>query len=392
MESLERREVMAANVTAALAPDGLLEIEGTPGADVITVNQAFDYIFVSGVNAAFPASQVRGIAVAGLAGDDRISLDSEARFFGTPLRVIAVVDGGAGNDRIIGGAADDVLIGGAGNDTIYGKAGHDEIHGGVGNDTIYGGTGNDLVRAGDGNDSVSGDAGNDTILAGEGNDVVHGNDGNDILYGENGDDTLRGGVGDDHLSGEAGRDEVFGELGRDTLTGGADNDWLYGGENDDQMLGNDGNDYMEGNVGNDAMHGGAGTDWLYGGDGDDELHGGSGDDTLLGQAGRDRFRDNWFTTYEDWNFWRESWNGLSADDFLFATIWGASSTPVTFSPPAYVTLPQLSNFYFEYLPENTGDPLWDSIARQTNPVYNAEGISVRHIIAAGIRDVYDWKT
>jgi hypothetical protein len=360
MESLERREVMAANVTATLAPDGLLQIEGTPRDDVIVVSQVNGQISVSGVRGTFAASRVKAVDVVGLEGNDEIRLDSEAwnTQFKYPnpfisvdmlpnelIRVPVLVDGGAGNDTIVGGAAADVLLGGAGNDSVDGNSGDDVIHGGAGDDTIYGRAGNDRIYADEGNDSALGGSGDDTVYADDGNDRVHGEDGNDSIWGGNGDDTLNGGLGDDSLSAEQGRDQVFGDLGHDVLTGGDGDDWLTGGDGDDYLLGNEGNDYLEGNSGNDMLHGAAGNDTLYGGDHNDELHGGTGSDALYGQAGRDRFFDNYFRTREDYNFFTESWTNSQSDAAPSVPRHNqnvTTSTPsprVTTSTPATTTTP-----------------------------------------------------
>jgi Ca2+-binding RTX toxin-like protein len=442
MESLEQRQVMAANVTAALNADGLLEIEGTPRDDVIVVNQVSGQISVSGIRGSFPVSRVKAIAVVGLEGNDEIRLNSEARvtrfqaptnpFFSLPgmlsnepVRVPVIVDGGAGNDTIVGGAAADILLGGTGNDRIDGNSGDDLIHGGAGDDAISGRSGNDRIYASEGNDSVSAGSGDDAVYGGDGNDTVHGEDGNDFIAGEkgndslwggtgndaiqagdgndaaygedgndsiwggNGDDTLNGGLGDDYLSAEQGRDQVFGELGHDILTGGEGDDWLYGGDGDDQLLGNEGNDYQNGNSGNDVMHGGAGADSLFGSDGDDQLHGGSGSDALYGQAGRDRFFDNYFTTREDCNLWRENWNGVSFDDFLMVAVASRINLPPT-AVPAPVS-PQVQQAMGYIIPAPVSDAFTNEyvgrdIDQMLNLMQNSPGISLQEIQAHAMRD------
>lgn len=336
VETLENRSLLAAQVTAALTADGLLAIEGTQAADVISVEQVNGMVSVSGIRGAVPATRVRGIVIEALGGDDRIVLNSEVQAGRQPLRVTAVVDGGAGNDTIIGTTAKDLLYGGPGNDTIRGNSGDDEIFGGEGDDLLYGEDGNDTLRAEAGNDTIGGGAGNDGIIAGDGDDAVYGDLGNDTVFGGNGRDRIWGGAGDDHLSGEAAADVIYGELGRDTLTGGEGYDLLFGGDDDDRLIGNEGDDTLYGEAGNDYLHGGAGADTVYGGLGDDELHGGSGSDALYGQAGRDRFHDNYFSTREDYNFWRESWNGVTSDLFVAVAVGSALTVPR--QVPAYAPL------------------------------------------------------
>ncbi|WP_293682877.1 calcium-binding protein [uncultured Phenylobacterium sp.] len=48
----------------------------------------------------------------------------------------AVVEGTAGDDRLVGTAADEHILGGAGNDTLSGGGGHDTLDGGAGDDRI----------------------------------------------------------------------------------------------------------------------------------------------------------------------------------------------------------------------------------------------------------------
>ena len=98
-----------------------------------------------------------------------------------------MIDGNAGNDRILGRAGDDRLTGGLGNDRIFG---------GAGNDTIAGVQGNDWLNGGAGNDTISGDANNtgdrtsfDRIFGAAGDDTLHGGDSRDRIFGGSGNDT-----------------------------------------------------------------------------------------------------------------------------------------------------------------------------------------------------------
>src|SRR5437764_8330175 len=70
----------------------------------------------------------------------------------------AVIDGGAGNDRIAGGAKDDRLTGGDGKDTITGGTGADRLDGGAGDDSLSDADGGrDWLGCGDGRDSARAD-------------------------------------------------------------------------------------------------------------------------------------------------------------------------------------------------------------------------------------------
>jgi hypothetical protein len=84
----------------------------------------------------------------------------------------------------------------------------------------------------------------------------------------------------------------------------------------------------------DLMFVGAGADTLYGGYADDELHGGDGRDALFGEQGRDRFFDNYFSTREDYDFWRESWNGIGLLEWIvIGTINSSYAKPTVPAPP-----------------------------------------------------------
>jgi len=59
-----------------------------------------------------------------------------------------VIDGGAGNDRIVGSRGGDVLLGGPGNDYIWAGSGNNVVVGGSGRDFLFGGSGQDILIAG----------------------------------------------------------------------------------------------------------------------------------------------------------------------------------------------------------------------------------------------------
>jgi Ca2+-binding RTX toxin-like protein len=114
---------------------GGVGITGTPAGIVVTHQDAFDQLTVSGG-----------------AGNDTI--DASAVLAGA---MALTIDGGAGNDTIIGSQGDDLLIGGDGNDTITGGRGSDVALLGAGNDTF-------IWNPGDGSDTVEGQDGFDTLV------------------------------------------------------------------------------------------------------------------------------------------------------------------------------------------------------------------------------------
>ena len=61
------------------------------------------------------------------------------------LDIPALIEGGAGNDKLTGGRADDILVGGSGKDNLNGRGGNDVLLGGSSKDDRNGGKGNDLL-------------------------------------------------------------------------------------------------------------------------------------------------------------------------------------------------------------------------------------------------------
>jgi Ca2+-binding RTX toxin-like protein len=251
LEQLESRQLLAIAVT----PEGVLTVTGTNKSDRIgLVLSASDIqVTINKQSLAIPLAGLTGIDIAGLKGNDRITIDPA-------ITLPATIDGGAGNDRIHSGG---------GNDTIHGGRGNDRIDGGAGEDLLFGENGNDRLAGGLGNDELDGGAGNDWLLGGDGNDILKGQWGVDHIYGNAGDDQAFGGPKND---------KIFGGPGLNLLHGGDGNDFIAGGEDDDQLFGDAGKDQLYGTSGNDRLHGGWGDDWLSGGEGDDLLDGDEGRD------------------------------------------------------------------------------------------------------------------
>src|SRR5687767_14188167 len=98
IESLENRQMMAANLTASLT-SGVLSIDGTDQGETIVVRQIDNRISIDGVSGSFNASQVALIAIEGKGGDDYIRLDIP----GQEVTKLTLVDAGEGNDFVRGG-------------------------------------------------------------------------------------------------------------------------------------------------------------------------------------------------------------------------------------------------------------------------------------------------
>lgn len=150
VESLERREMMAANLSAAF--DGwTLRIEGTNNSDQIIVRERNNQISVDNASIRFnnsnlssiAAGSVHAITVDGLAGNDIILLNSESLAGQQAITANATIHGGAGNDQIAGTLVRDYIYGDDGNDKLWGCGGDDYLSGGKGDDFLCGNGGND---------------------------------------------------------------------------------------------------------------------------------------------------------------------------------------------------------------------------------------------------------
>ena len=133
------RIVASARPTVSLTKTGRLFVDGTIGADVITLSRSGDNLTVSsnGVATVYAMSKVKRITILGGAGDDQISVHSG---------IIAVnVDAGDGSDTVTGGDGNDTLSGGPGKDSIYGGKGNDQLVGGTSIDLLDGGAGTDTA-------------------------------------------------------------------------------------------------------------------------------------------------------------------------------------------------------------------------------------------------------
>src|SRR3954469_16251826 len=204
VESLEPRKLLSANQITYQGSTSTVFIEGTTGADTVSVSvDATNIVRVSmtnafgNQNAAFARASVSQIKFVGSDGND---------YFQNTSNIVSNALGEGGNDTLIGGTV---------NDTLDGGDGDDNLNGADGNDTITGGAGNDFIDGAVGRNTLYGGIGDDTLVAG--------NDGN-VMYGEDGIDKLTGGTGGDWFDGGA---------GADTITGGAGDDTISGGDGDD---------------------------------------------------------------------------------------------------------------------------------------------------------------
>lgn len=160
IESLERRELMAADVALA---GGVLNIVGTEMNDQVVVSQLDNAIQVTVTDAAngntlinrsFAASAVKSVNIQCLGGDD-LAINN--------TNIPSTMNGGRGNDQLFGGAARDIIFGEMGHDLICGFAGNDLLHGGADDDAIFGEDGDDEILGGTGFNLLSGGLGLDSL-------------------------------------------------------------------------------------------------------------------------------------------------------------------------------------------------------------------------------------
>ena len=145
------------------ADDGLVQVNGTAAADVLTwgagegLNLNFNQNGDRDVDVSHDAFSDGFIVANGAAGPDLINAQSDYTGFGV------FSQGGRGNDVLIAPRQGGILDGGPGRDTIRG-GGFDLISGGRGRDRILAGKGSDEIAAVDGT--------KDRVSCGRGPDVV----------------------------------------------------------------------------------------------------------------------------------------------------------------------------------------------------------------------------
>lgn len=284
------------NMLTITLVDGIVEVEGTLGDDVVNVDpaateQSFT-VTLNGESETFAVEDVLRVRFRGRMGNDVFTntTDVDSTAYGHDGDDVFI--GGGGHNRFQGGDGRDELIGGPRNDVIRGRDGNDIIFGGQRHDLLLGGDGSDEINGQQGRDVINGEAGNDILNGGNLEDEIRGEGGDDIIRGGTGDDNLIGGGGDDQIEGGQGKDVLVGNGGDDSLDGGAENDELRGGAGADILSGGDGADLINGHEGDDLIVGSNGRDTINAGDGNDRVFGGDGPDVIDGGAGNDELHGN----------------------------------------------------------------------------------------------------
>ena len=140
--------VTTAYVTGAGINHGVLQVVGTAGRDVVTINQqgkgttlVHAGFLPFGTPKSFSSGDISSILIVLGAGDDEATIADN-------IGLNAVIDGGSGNDHLNGGNGNNVLIGGEGNDFLIGGRLRDILIGGRGADTLNGQSGEDILIGG----------------------------------------------------------------------------------------------------------------------------------------------------------------------------------------------------------------------------------------------------
>jgi Ca2+-binding RTX toxin-like protein len=317
------------------ATKGALTLAIGSGGHALVVDAYQGYVRANGVactgsdGAAIVATSVRSLAISGTDGDDVVTLDLYAGFFGKQLLGSAgaiTVDGGKGADRFelrTSSCADAVhASSGASGTTIDAGLGVGSItltqtesllvdlgpgadsFNGKGSSpltlpvTVYGSAGDDTIAGGSAADVLNGGADDDTfdVSAAAGADVLNGGDGSDTvdfsartaaltlnLCTSSVSDGCSGAACTCAPGGEAGEKLTLVNL--ENVQGGSGADQINGSSADEMLSGGPGNDTINGGGGDDQIYGDEDNDTILGGDGDDIIEGGAGVDSIDGQAG-----------------------------------------------------------------------------------------------------------
>lgn len=206
--------------------DGILTINGTSGADRITLTRSSDDLIVdiNGSSTAYATAEFNVINLYSGDGADSVNLSA--------ISIPTYVSAGGGDDNVVGGSGNDSLTGGAGKNRLYGGDGDDRLNGSNGRDFFYGEGGSDRLYGNDGNDYLDGGGGVDRLYGGFGDDYLIGGSSNDKMYANEGNDTLNGGSGRDLMNGDDGTDVFYAREGNiDIVNGGSGSD--FGNLDDD---------------------------------------------------------------------------------------------------------------------------------------------------------------
>jgi hypothetical protein len=158
--------VFAINLTSGIEViDGVLEIVGTDGQDVVDIGRKGNQVRVSTNFASpavqyFPFGEIDAVHVLLGAGNDRAVID-------TNVKLPVTFEGWTGSDILLSGGGDTIALGGDGDDLLSAKlAASAVLVGGDGNDLLHGGRGRNVLIGGMGNDLLLGGSNQDLLIGG----------------------------------------------------------------------------------------------------------------------------------------------------------------------------------------------------------------------------------
>ncbi|MCL1592754.1 MAG: Ig-like domain-containing protein, partial [Actinomycetia bacterium] len=142
-------EIVTVYVTGIGLHDGLLQIVGSRGNDIVTITPSGqDQIFVNvtceplgNTRRYFNLADITSIGVDTRDGNDRVMVSER-------LRILTMLRGGSGNDILQGGGGRNLILGEEGDDSISGGGGRDFLIGGPGADQLLGSDGEDALVSG----------------------------------------------------------------------------------------------------------------------------------------------------------------------------------------------------------------------------------------------------
>ncbi|QDV24951.1 Calx-beta domain-containing protein [Aureliella helgolandensis] len=220
-------------VTGATVRDGVLQIVGTSGADLVLINQLGSRHYVTANflpgwfhTQTFKRADYSQIEVFAGGGNDWVQASGN-------ISHSMLLHGGAGNDTLRSSKGDDVLIGGEGADLLFGGQGRDLLIGGRGNDSLLGSSGADLLISGytsfDNNRLAL------SFLQREWTSERSYDHRAENLRGSNSDaDQFSNRLNEDYFLQTSGAEQtVFDDGERDFMTGGGGRDWYFASLGDD---------------------------------------------------------------------------------------------------------------------------------------------------------------
>lgn len=278
LEVLEARLALASLTLLG----GTLSVLGDQADDVVDVFTSADgtqvVANVNGQVQTFPLSQVQQVFLDGAAGNDTLTSQVPG--------VVDVLRGGLGADSLQAFGRTSVVLGGSGPDVLYAIVGMGAIlDGEAGQDRVIGNATSVIIPDPADRAPVVFGAGAAPFQLVNGVLLLVGSPGND-----SGSLTRQGNVLTLVYNGQTATFDRGAVDAIASVLGGGDDSFANLTDVDTILYGGAGNDTLIGGGGNDLLKGGGGNDFLFGGGGSNDLTGDPGQDTVLGGQGNDVLR------------------------------------------------------------------------------------------------------